>query len=221
MKSERKRTGRKQTVHILIAALMSIFCFAGTCAIPLLGQTCTKEVYLQMLFTVSGMIFSALLFVFCHFITRENFRPGNVFTAVPVFLFLAFLLSGTLDLLNGTPELKRILFILAMSIEVSSLIVHALLGVYQSASLPPNRVQQHFNRWFFFVVLLYFSLLITNPFTHLLFYIDENGWLVYPGELIEVTFFTVFYLTYVAYVLPQKCSLRKKISLSSSAFFPI
>ena len=72
----------------------------------------------------------------------------------------------------------------------------------------------------YFLVAIYCVLLIINLFTPVLFTVDASGRIKYTGELIDILFFSLFYLIYLLYILPQHCPLKKKLSLIGFVVFP-
>ena len=212
---------RKRTVYIVTACLIFFLIIAVIIFAFSFGMFRDDADYFKLVLAVIGMLFAAILFVFCCFNIRDNTRPGHIFTAISVILFFNILLAGTVDTLDGTAGAGSALLILQTITAVSSAVMHILFWRYQCASLPGNRAQRYITVWIYGLTLCYFILLAINPFTGILFIADSSGNLVSTGETLELIFFSLFYLTYLLYILPQRCRLKKKLSLASFAFFPL
>ena len=209
---------RRRAVNIGIAAAMGVLSVAGALAALFFGQGETD--YFKMAVAYIGMLFAAILFVCCCSI-RDDTPQRHTFTAVSVLLFISICLSGVLDALDGTAGAGRLILAIQTFINLVSAATNCLFWVYQRISLPKNRAQRFFTAWIGGVLGLYLVLLAINPMTGILFFVDASGHLIYSGELTEAVLFTALYLSYLVYILPQKCPIKKKISIACFAFFPL
>lgn len=217
------RTGitRRQAMYFGIAVLMSLLIIASIYNIILLGLQQRESTYLKLMIAVLGMLFAEILFIACCVNNREDTRQGHLFAAVSALLFTMIFFSGLVDALEGTVESGRLLLELESLGSVLSAMVHLLLWFYQCASLPKTRVQRYFTRWIHVLMVTYIALVVVNVFTGFLVYVDESGYLQWPGEWAELGATSAFYVSYLLYVLPQKCPLKKKIAIASFAVFPL
>lgn len=214
-------SARKRAVYIGIAIVMGMMTIAGLLFTLPFGQTHGEADYLKLMIAELGMLFAVILFICCCSNIRDDTRQGHTFAAVCVLLFVNIFLSGIFDVLDGTAKAGRLIFVLQTLTAAISAVIHFLFWSYQRTSLPKNRAQRYFTVWICGLLLLYLVFLGINPVTGILFYVDASGRLIYPGEVIDLTLSTALYLSYLVYVLPQRCPLRKKISIASFAFFPL
>lgn len=212
---------RRRAAYGITAGGMAILLIAGIFAAFSYGQFQNGTDYLKMIVAIIGMLFAVILFVCCCFNIRDNTQQGNIFAAVSALLYLTLLLSGMIDTLDGDAQMGRALFALQTITAILSSMIHLLFWRYQCASLPKNRARRYFTVWIYGLTLIYFTLLAINPFTGILFVVDADGHLRSSGQVLELIFISLFYLTYLLYILPQHCSLRKKLSLASFAVFPM
>ena len=209
-----------KAVYIAIAAVMGILAISCLLFILIFGPIHGESDALKLIIAGVGMLFAVILFVCC-FNKRDNTRQRNILAAVSVLLFINILLSGVLDVLDGTAGAGRLVFAIQMLVSVLAVVIQLLFWFYQCASLPKNRMQRFFTLWVCGIVLLYLVLLGVNPFTGVLFFVDASGQMIYSGEIMELILATVLYLSYLVYILPQRCPLKKKISVACFAFFPM
>lgn len=177
--------------------------------------------YLKMLLAVTGMIFAGILFVCCCFNIHDNTNQADTLAGIAILLYFALLFSGIMDVFSGGIVGKNTIMALQTATALCSTAVHFLFWRYQCRSLPENDAQKYFTRWIYVLIVAYLGLLAVNPFTGVLFVVDASGNLVSTGQVLEIIFISLFYLTYLLYILPQHCSLKKKLSLASFAFLPM
>ena len=199
-------------VALLIASIVMTFHF---------GLLSGDTDYLKMVIAVVGMLFAVILFICCCFNLRDNTHQEDIFAAVSVLLYFCFLFSEALDVLAGNIDKRNTIIALQTITSVCTTAIHFLFWRYQCASLPENRAQRYFTRWIYVLMLIYLVLLAVNLSTGVLFTVDASGNLISTGETLEIIFISLFYLTFLLYILPQHCSLGKKLSLASFAVFPM
>ena len=216
-----KTSARRRTVYIAAICVMVLLIIAAICATLLFGQSRGEGDYLKLAITVIGMVFAAILFACCGFRNREESRQGDTFAAIAALLFFTILLSGAFDIIIGVPKSGQALFVLQTVTSVLSTVTQCLFWRYQQASLPKNHAQRFFSVWIYGIAALYLLLMVINLFTGVLFFVDASGQMQYPGEAVDLGIFALFYLSFLVYTLPQRCSRRKKVSLASFAFFPL
>ncbi len=212
---------RKKTIYIIMGCVMVALLIASIVMTFSFGLFREDADYLQMVIAVVGMLFAIILFTCCCFNIRDNTHQGDIFAAVSVLLYFCLLFSGAMDVLAGKGVAGSAIIALQTITSTCSTAVHLLFWRYQCASLPESRSQRHFTRWIYFLILSYLVMLAVNPFTGVLFVVDASGNLISTGEILEIIFMSLFYLTYLLYILPQHCSLRQKLSLASFALLPI
>lgn len=212
---------RKKTVYLVTGCVMVALLIASIVMTFSFGLFREDADYLQMVLAVVGMLFAAILFVCCCFNLRDNTHQGDIFAAVSVLLYFCLLFSGAMDVLAGKGVAGSAIIALQTITSTCSTAVHLLFWRYQCASLPESRARRYFTRWIYALILIYLAVLAVNPFTGVLFTVDESGNLISTGQTLEIVFISLFYLTYLLYILPQRCPLGKKLSLASFAFFPM
>ncbi|MCQ2478365.1 MAG: histidine kinase [Clostridia bacterium] len=210
-----------RAINIIIAFVILILTVASILYTLLFAEKIGEVRFLKMAITDLGMMFSGILIACCYINTKNYTRIGSVFSAIPVLLFFNIFLSGIIDVVSFNSETRKIIFIIQTSINIISIFIHILFWLYQCASLPKNRGKRYFTVWIFTIIIVYFIILVTNPFTKILFFVDESCKLIYSGETIELILFSLLYLSYLVYILPQRCTWRKKLSVASFAFFPM
>ena len=212
---------KRKATYLAALCVMGVLLIASIYFTFSLGLLRSNADYLKMALAVIGMLFAMILFVCCFFNIRDNMRLGSIFAAASLLLFFCLLLSGLLDIFTGKGMEGGILIALQTVTAIATTAVHVLFWHYQCASLPENRVQRYFTLWVYALSGAYLVTLGINLFTGVLFAVDASGNLVSTGETLEIIFITLFYLTYLCYILPQRCPLSKKLSLASFAVFPI
>lgn len=125
------------------------------------------------------------------------------------------------DILSGSGAAKGSLMAPQTATALCSTAVHLLFWRYQCASLPDNRARRYYTLWIYVLIFAYLAMLTANLFTGVLFTVNGAGELVSTGETAEIVFISLFYLTYLLYILPQHCPLRKKLSLAAFAVLPM
>lgn len=211
---------KRQTVYIAIAVLMGVATLASCLAVVHFGNDLDESRYLRLMIAEIGMLFAFTLFIGCCFSIREDTRQRRSFAVVSVLLHISILLSGVFDILDGTPGMGRQLTAIQTVSSLLSVTIHLLIWDYQCAALPENRSRRFFTMLIHCQVTLYIIVLTVNLWNGFLFYVDETGRTQYPGEMIEIFNSFVFYVTYLVFILPQRCSLGKKLSLAAFAVFP-
>ena len=212
---------RKKTAYIITLCAMGALLIASIVMTFSFGLLSEDTDYLQMALAVAGMLFAAILFVCCCFNLRDDTHQGDIFASVSVLLYFCLLFSGAMDVLAGKGVKGSVIIALQTITATCSTAVHFLFWRYQCASLPENRARRYFTRWIYALILIYLAVLAVNPFTGVLFTVDESGNLISTGETLEIIFISLFYLTYLLYILPQRCPLGKKLSLASFAVLPM
>ena len=212
---------RKKVIYIITLCVMVALLIASIVMTFSFGLLSEDTDYLQMALAIAGMLFAAILFVCCCFNLRGDTHQGDIFAAVSVLLYFCILFSGAMDVLAGKGVKGSVIMTLQTITAICSTAVHLLYWHYQCASLPENRARRYFTRWIYGLILIYLAVLAINPFTGVLFTADASGNLISTGQTLEIIFISLFYLTYLLYILPQRCPLGKKLSLTSFAFFPM
>ena len=212
---------RKKVIYIITGCVMSALLILSLLVAYSRGLLQENGDYIKMLFAATGMIFATILFICCCFNIHDNMHQVDTLAAISVLLYLALLLSGMIDVFGGNGTAGRTIMALQTITAVCSTAVHFLFWRYQCASLPESRTQKYFTRWIYFLIVAYLAVLAVNPFTGVLFVVDASGNLISTGETLEIIFISLFYLTFLLYILPQHCSLRKKLSLASFALLPM
>lgn len=220
MKSKRISILNKH-MYLLIIAMMAITIVLSFYYLIYFGRQNEALKCLEISISIIGMVFAMILFAGCSFKSSENSKLERIFTYISGLLFLEILLSGISNLLNGNVNLSVLLFIIQSIAYIVSSIVHLLFWSYLSVSFEKNKMNTVITRIIHTLMILYFSLIITNPFTRILFYVDGAGNFVFSGELIDLISFSSLYVLYLIYIIPQRCSIKKKIVVSSFSFFPI
>ncbi len=212
---------RKKAIYIITGCVMATLLIFSLLVAFYRGLLNENGDYLKMLLAVVGMIFAIILFVCCCFNINDNTHQGDTLAAISVLLYFALLFSGMMDVFAGNTAARSAIMGLQTITAVCSTAVHFLFWRYQCASLPESRTQRSFTRWIYILIVAYLITLAINPFTGILFVVDASGNLVSTGETLEIIFISLFYLIFLIYILPQHCSLRKKISLASFAVLPM
>lgn len=210
----------KRALFIGIAVVMVILTIAGFCCIFCFDVFREELRYLKTFFALMGMMFAAILFIGCRNSSRGTTKQRDYFILASVLLFVILLISGIQDAVDGIVS-GRLLFFLQLISSVLSLWIHLMLWFYQCSSLPHYRAQKYFTLFIYILTLIYIVLLIINFFTGILFYIDASGHLYWSGMAFDMTVSVLFYFSYLLYILPQKCPLKKKAALASFAVFPL
>ena len=177
--------------------------------------------YLLMILAILGMLFAGILFISCCFNIQGNSPQGDILAAISVLLYFALLFSGAVDVFAGNDIAKNTILTMQTITAVCSTAVHFLFWRYQCATLPKTRAQKYYSWCIYILIFCYLVTLAINPFTGILFTVDEFGNVISTGQVLEFIFLLLFYLIYLLYILPQKCSLKKKISLASFAVMPM
>lgn len=218
---DKKSFAYVRAVNIIASFVIVVLTVISILFTIFFAKTYGETRYLKMALADVGMMFSGILLFCCYMNTRYSTRQEIVFSAIPVLVFFAIFLSGLQDVLFGNAKAVKAIFIIQTLISVISVATHILFWLYQCASLPKNRMRRYFSIAVFAIIAVYLLILSANPFTEILFFVDSKGNLIYAGETIELALFSLFYLTYLLYILPQRCNLRKKVSLACFAFFPL
>lgn len=211
---------RKKTAYIIALCVMSVMLIASIAMTFSFGLLSGDADYLKLIIAVTGMLFAAILLVCC-FNLRDDTHQGDIFASVAVLLYICILLSGAMDVLAGKGVRGSVIMALQTITATCSTAVHLLFWRYQCASLPESRAQRYYTWWISTLLAVYIGLLGVNAFTGVLFTVDESGNLVSTGETLEIIFASLFYLTYLLYILPQRCPLGKKFSLAGFAVLPM
>ena len=212
---------RKKSIYIITGCIMVVLLIISLLVAYSCGLLQESGNYFKMLLAVTGMIFAGILFACCCFNLHDNTQQSAALTTISIMLYFALFLSGMMDVLSGNGAARNAIMALQTITAVCSTTVHFLFWRYQCASLPENRVQKYFTRWIYALILIYLAMLAVNPFTGVLFVVDSSGNLISTGQVLEIIFISLFYLTYLLYILPQHCSLRQKLSLASFALLPM
>ena len=216
MVSVRGKTGYIIAISIMVIMLVMSLVFTFS-----LGQSFEKDGYIKMVISVLGMLFAAVLFISSCFNANDGTGQGYRFASASFLLYINIFLAGVIDMLEGAAEMRGVLIAL-LTITVAILMgVHLLFWNYQCASLSENNARRYFSATLYFLAVIYCVLLIINLFTPVLFAVDVSGRIKYTGELIDILFFSLFYLIYLLYILPQHCPLKKKLSLIGFVVFPL
>lgn len=212
---------KKKAIYIITGCAMGVLLILSIIIAFYFGLVYESTNYFKLITAIAGVLFDAILFVSCCFNIRDDTHQGGIFAEVSVLLYFCLLMSGATDVLVGKSEARSAIIALQTMVAVCSTVTHFLFWRYQCASLPQNRAKRYFTLWIYVLLIAYLVMLVVNLFTGILFVVDESGNLISTGETLEFLFFSLFYLTFLLYIIPQRCSLRKKLSLASFAFFPI
>ena len=211
-----KKTG--YIIAICIMIIMLVFSVVFTFSY---GRSLEKDGYYKKVISVLGMLFAAILFISCFFNANDGTRQGDKFALASLFLFINIFVAGNIDVLDGVDGMRSILIALLTVTLVILTAVQLLFWSYQCTSLPENNIRRYFSAAIYIIAAIYFILLIINLFTPVLFTVDVSGRIEYTGEVIDILFFSLFYLIYLLYILPQRCHLKKKLSLTGFVVFPL
>ena len=212
---------RKDAKYIVTAGIMAIL-LAVSCYFAFSFGLMREEAdYFRMIIAVIGMLFAAILFVSCCVSNRDHTRQGNRLAAISALLYFNILLSGVTDVLDGIDGMGSLLFTFQTLTAVILTIVHYLFWRYQCASLPDISIRRYFSAIIQGLILIYIILLVINPFTNILFAVDASEHLISTGQVLDLIIVFSFYLIYLLYILPQRCSKKKKLSLASFVVFPM
>ena len=215
-------TARKKAAYIITACVMGAMLIAAIILTFYLGMRHEDVGCLKMTIAVISMLFSVILFICCCFFSMQDATHlGDIFAAVSVLLFVNLALSGVMDVLAGQAVPGGTIIAIQTVCALFSTAIHILFWHYQCASLPENRMRRYLTMWIHSLALIYIVVLAVNLFTGVLFTADDCGHLISTGETIEIIFVSLFYVTYLAYILPQRCPIRKKLSLAGFAVFPM
>ena len=92
---------RKKTIYIITGCVMGALLILSMLISFWLGLRWRNTDYLKIVLAIAGMLFAAILFIFCCFNIQDNTHQGDTLAAVSVLLFLTLLLSGIMDTLAG------------------------------------------------------------------------------------------------------------------------
>ena len=212
---------RRKSAYFIATGTIVILLIASLFIMFSVGKSFSESGYLKMAVTVVGMLFAAILFISCCFNTYDTAGQGTKLAAASLLLYINISLSGFIDLIEGTAGRAGILTALLSLTAFIATIVHLLFWRYQCASLPENRARRIFTAVIYGILAVYYVILFINPFAHILFSVDASGKILYTGEVTEIIFFSAFYLIYLLYILPQRCPVKKKLSLAGFVFFPL
>lgn len=212
---------RKKEVYIITCCIMGILLIASIVMAFSFGLRFGNTDYYKLIIAVVGMLFATILFICCCFNIQDTTHQGDIFAMVSVLLYLCLLMSGIVDVLVGNGVMKKAIIVLPTITAVCSTAVHFLFWRYQCTSLPENRIRRYFTLFIYGLMMSYLVLLVVNLFTGVLFTVDESGNLISTGETLEIVFISLFYLTYLFYILPQHCPPGKKLSLAAFAVLPM
>ena len=213
-------SAKSRAIYLVMTCVIAILLAGGICIAFCLGQSGMEEGYLKMVTAVVGMLFASILFA-CSLNARDDMQQGHALSSISALLVFNLLLTGIFDVLDGKDGMGTALFALQTLSSVISTAVHCLFWIYQSNSLPKNRRQRYYTVWIYGLLLVYLGILMINPFTGILFRLDETGQMDYTGETLEWIFFSAFYLSYLLNILLHRCSLKKKLILASFSVFPL
>ena len=210
------KTGYTIATGIMVLLLIASISFTFS-----LGRSFEKDGYYKMVITVLGMLFAAILFISSCFNSGDDNRQRDKFVSASFLLYINIFLSGIIDMLDGTIGMGGILIALTTITLLIVPTVHLLFWSYQCSSLPVKSAGRFFSAAICFFAAIYYVLLIINLFTPVLFTVDASGRIQYIGEVIDIISFSSFYLIYLLYILPQRCPLKKKLSLLGFVVFPL
>lgn len=211
----------RKIIYVTVAFIMGITIVAGVVVLMGFGIKDRYEDCLIFFPAIIGMVFAMILYVGCSHNNRENRKLENIFASVTAFIFAILLISGITDLLEGHPEARNYQFAINTIAYFLSVLIHILLWQYQCASIPKSPKRKYFTYTIAVLSVIYLSFVVINIFYPVLFTVNEQGIIVYTGLILDLAFTVAFYLVFFMYVLTQRCSWAKKISIASFSVFPI
>ena len=213
---------KRKKVATTIAIAMTLLIFLANFWILYTTSFSSDVVYLKQFASIIGMVFAGLLYVGCGINYELDTRMGKFFATISILLFSGMTVSLVLDTYAGNPEMKTFLFVFETIITFVSIGIHIMFWFYQVESLPSDSRQKKFTVWILVLSGVYILLNIINIFKPgLIFYVDASGYFVWSGLPYEVAVLGLYYVTYLVYILPQNCSMKKKLSLASFAIIPL
>lgn len=210
-----------KVMRIGTTGVMTIIVIASFYIIFYFGKTHRQVEFLQLIITLTGMFFSMLLFMCSCFIYRDNSKQGKNFIMIAAMMFVNFILMGLYDVYAKNNETGRLIYAAALLSTLLSTAIHLLFWNYQADSLPDNHAKRIYTGGIHSLMLVYAALTILDPITGIMFSIDASGFIVYNGAVFDLTVLLLFYISYLLYILPQRCPVKKKISLACFAIFPL
>ena len=174
-----------RAINIIVSFVIAMLTVASILCTMLFAEKIGENRFLIMTIADLGMMFSGILIACCYINSKNFTRLGFVFSAIPVLMCINIFLSGVIDVTDFNSKTGILLFVIQTVICLNSAGIHVLFWFYQCASLPKNRRQRYFTVWIFAIVIVYLIMLVTNPFTKILFFIDESYKLIYSGSTVE------------------------------------
>ena len=214
-------TAEQRAIQVAVSVAMLVLIVASLHFIYYFASAGRETVFLKQMIATVGMAFATALFIACCVNMRENSRQGHIFLRLSALLFIIILLAGISDSLEGVAVTRRALYIIEIAICVISLWINWLFWRYQCASLPKTRRQRGYTYAVCLSGAIYLVMLIVNLFTGFLFYVDAAGNTHWSGEALDAAVLLLYYALYLAYVLPQRCSRKKKFALTAFAICPL
>lgn len=213
---------KRKKVIVIIAIVMSLLIIAANIWSIYMTAFSTDLVYLKQVVSILGMVLAGLLYVGCGINYELDNRMGKFFAAISILIFSGMTVCLVLDTYAGNPEMKTFLLVFETIITFVSIGIHIMFWFYQVESLPSDSRQKIFTVWIVILSGVYALLNIINLFKPgLVFYVDSSGYFVWSGLLYDITAFGLYYVTYLVYILPQHCPMKKKVSLASFAVIPL
>ena len=216
-----KDTIRLKSLYKLIAIMMAIVTIGAFISTFYFGKNNYELDFFKQLITIIGMIFAMVLFVGTCFNSEETSYLENIFAITSLLFFILIGLSGLIDILIGKSKYSLLLYIVQTLIYIISNIAHLFIWHYQSFSFEKDNLYRYLSYILYSIVIIYALLLIINPFTKILFYVDEFGYLIYPNYVLDLAFTICFYLSFLIYIIQQKYPIKKKLGICSFVFFPL
>lgn len=207
-------------VHLIIT--LAVMLTAGIILfLATIGSTRGPAAFSNLVASSIAMAFATVLLIYCCLMALKKTKRSILIFTASVLLYISTILCFTIDYFFRMPNSGNLIFILQTILSLIIIFIQLSLWFYEISSLPESHFKKIFSAWFCILSTIYTVLTIVNIFTKFLFYYDDFGELVYGGANFDAVFFILAYLSYLAYVLPQKCALKKKLSLAAVAIIPL
>lgn len=204
-------------ITIMMAIVIAVVFYYAIC----FGKNGRELEFIKQLITIIGLILAMILFAVTSLSSQEITRLEKIFATVSLLFFIEIGLSGILDILVGNIKYISFLYVIQTLIYIISNIVHLFIWFYQCNSFDKDKLYKYLSHIIYAIVATYAILLILNPFTKILFYIDKTGYVIYPNYEVDLILLICFYLSFLIYIIPQKYPIKKKLAVCSFVLFPL
>ena len=212
---------RFKSLYKIITIMMAIVTIAVLISTLYFGKNNREVDFFKQLITIVGMIFAMILFIGTCFNSKETSYLENIFAITSLLFFILIGLSGLIDILTGNSKYALLLYTTQTLIYIVSNIAHLFIWHYQCFSFEKDNLYRYLSYILYAIVIVYMVLLIINPFTKILFYVDELGYLIYPSYALDLALTICFYLSFLIFIVQQKYPIKNKLGIFSFSFFPL